>query len=461
MAERLLLTFGKFSGMDQSASQLDTPLHATHDAQNVEVRGGVLYTCNNDALAYDVGKGPICTLIDRVEAGEENRPLSRLYAATDDGIYRRKDDGTWEDAQVFAGQQSGRYDVCNYSVGEVYYTVFANGVDQMGVWNGHGQAEQLGPDTRFLSVCLHYERMWGTGNRNNHQRVWYSNAYTANDWYGKGSGSVDVYSPNTARTIAVRSYYNELVVFKDREIFRIYGTYPGEFGIAKVMGDYGPVNPQSIVSCMDRVYYMSERDGICYYDGLRTRPLMDEKLREFFMNPQLNLENCCGIAKGGKLYFALDEDGDGINDCAIQYDTIRKSYLLYRGIQANCFLLREDEILYGSNDGRIYRLLSAEEGIRRRAYWRTPRQDLGAKYVKKCATVLYAHAQGEGELRIIADFGERVREKKMQLTEALTPIRVAIPALGRTVQFTFENVEGSHFILHSPQIALEVDEDWR
>ncbi|MBE5780245.1 MAG: hypothetical protein E7328_00260 [Clostridiales bacterium] len=459
MADAYILDYSRFTGIDQSMTELDTPLHATHDAQNIAVRGGVLMTAPNDEVIYDLGVGSIESLIERVCLDEDGRPMTELYAATKNAIHWLSPEGIWEEVPIIEGQTSGKFDYVNYSVGDTYYTILANGEQQMGVWKGLAMAETFGEETVFGSLCLHYERIWGTGNPNYHQRVWYSDAYEAEDWFGAGSGSVDVYSPTTSKTVAIRSLYNEIVIFKDREIFRVYGTYPSEFGVSKVAGDFGPVNCFSIVSAMDQVYYMSPGDGICYYDGMRTRPLGDEKLRSFFENPSLNLENCCGVSTGRKIYFALCEDGDGINDAILEYDVVLKSYMVYRGINANCFLKRGGEILYGSSDGKIYRMGTDRTGAKKYAYWRTPTHDLGAKYTHKTSTVLYAHVKGEGELSISADFGTRIREKRIVLTEELTPVRIPIHALGRTVSYRFCNVDGSTFEIHGPQVAIEIDED--
>lgn len=460
MADAYILDYSRFSGVDQSLSQLDTPLHATHDAQNITVAGGILMTAPNDEVVYDPQKGPVMSIIQRVCLDADEKPITELYIATDTKTYWLDEStGSWEETQIIYDQTQGRFDYVNYSVGDTYYTILANGCEEVGVWDGGGYCESFGPETVFSSVCLHYERIWGTGNPAYHQRVWYSDAYEANDWFGAGSGSVDVYSPTTAKTVAIRSLFNEIVIFKDREIFRVYGTYPSEFGVSKVAGDYGPVNCFSIVSAMDRVYYMSRTDGICYYDGMRTRPLGDEKLRIFFENPNLCLDHCCAAALGRKIYFAVCEDGDGVNDALLEYDVGKQTYLIHRGVNANCFLVADGTILYGSQDGKIYRMGAKKTGPRKAAHWKTPVHDLGAKYTHKTSTVLYAHVRGQGELSVTADFGGRAREKRIALSDQLTPVRIPIRALGRTVSYTFSNVEGSSFELHAPQVAIEIDED--
>ena len=137
----------------------------------------------------------------------------------------------------------------------------------------------------------------------------------------------------------------------------------------------------------------------------------------------------------------------------------KQTYLIHRGVNANCFLVADGTILYGSQDGKIYRMGAQKTGPRKAAHWKTPVHDLGAKYTHKTSTVLYAHVRGQGELSVTADFGGRAREKRIALSDQLTPVRIPIRALGRTVSYTFSNVEGSSFELHAPQVAIEIDED--
>ncbi len=85
-------------------------------------------------------------------------------------------------------------------------------------------------------------------------------------------------------------------------------------------------------------------------------PWGDEKLRIFFENPNLCLDHCCAAALGRKIYFAVCEDGDGVNDALLEYDVGKQTYLIHRGVNANCFLVADGTILYGSQDGKIYRM---------------------------------------------------------------------------------------------------------
>ena len=114
MADAYILDYSRFSGVDQSLSQLDTPLHATHDAQNITVAGGILMTAPNDEVVYDPQKGPVMSIIQRVCLDADEKPITELYIATDTKTYWLDEStGSWEETQIIYDQTQGRFDYVN------------------------------------------------------------------------------------------------------------------------------------------------------------------------------------------------------------------------------------------------------------------------------------------------------------------------------------------------------------
>lgn len=457
MGERYL-KLKEFSGIDQSVNSLDLPIHAAPEALNMEANAGLLSTAKGYAaqFAERLPKRVMSLAVFRTRASfnKEN-----LLASTADGLYRLNTSNSWV---KIPGAPGGVFDYVNYAFNGDDVLYMANGIDQLAMWNGTAYSPAT-PKQGFCpnTICLSNERLWAGAPIAELETVYYSNEFSPNQWDGQGGGYIGIPSWEASKIVAVRNYFNEVVVFKDRDIFRIFGTYPGEFSVSKVHGEDGPCSAQSIVAYKDRVYFFN-RNGICFYDGMRARPLGDERIKRVLANLNENfLSLCCAARIGSKLYFSVTSKDSVVNDTVIEYDADTKAYMVRSGISATCFVRLGDKLLFGAPDGGVYVYGEGRgyPGGDMEAYWVTPKMDLGSKYTRKYSTTMYTHAKGEGQLRIQADFGDRNKGKLIELSGTMRPIRFKLRDKGRTLQFKFSNVDGSVFDMHAPQVLVESDED--
>ena len=192
------------------------------------------------------------------------------------------------------------------------------------------------------------------------------------------------------------------------------------------------------------------------------RPTGDGKLRGFLKTLNANsFVNSCAATWEQKVYFAMGEGGSMRNNVIVEYDTVNGAYMLHRGIEANCFLNWQGKLLFGGTDGHIYQMFQGHNaaGGLLCSHWATPQMDLGIKGSQKAATLFYTDACGQGKLRVEAEASGRTKAREFLLDNEMKPIKIRIPMRGRTMKFTFKNVEGSHFTLHRPQIKVEMEED--
>lgn len=447
-----------FSGIDQSQNSLDLPAHAAPEAQNMEANAGLLSTARGYKQEYPE-KLPRRVMSLMVYRKREGYAEEQILASTSDGLYVLQPNNSWKQVGGAAG---GMYDYVNYAFNGEDALYMANGVDQLSIWTGSGlmhMADKAGFAPR--TICLSNERLWAGGRSEEPETVYYSNEFDPGQWDGQGGGFIGIPSWEGSKIMAVRNYYNEVVVFKDKDIFRIYGTYPGEFGVTKVHGEDGPCAGRSVLMYKDRVYFFNG-NGVCYYDGMRARPLADEKIKRVLANLNESLLGlCCAARMGSKLIFSVVGKGSVVNDTIIEYDVDTKDYMVRKGICATCFLKLGNRLLFGSVDGGVYAYGEGrgypDEDME--SYWVTPRLDLGTKYTRKYSTTMYTHAKGEGRLMIQADFGGRTKGRAIELTNTMQPIKFKLRNKGRTLQFKFSNLDGSVFDMHAPQISVETDED--
>lgn len=484
MAEESVLTFGAFTGVDQSLSEMDVPLNASPDAQNMQVLSGELATAKGyvKTSVHGVPDGNVLSLHRFVRHDANGNPVKDLLACTDHGLYKRASDGTWT---LLLASFKGPADSIGYSVGSDAVLLLGSSSGKPICWDGSNPPSELTglPDKTeptpaaqaadaatdeeepkmrpMASLCLYYERVWGAGNNDHPERVWFSKSFDPKDWSSDGSGYIDVNGWSGSRILAVRNYFSDVVVFKTNEVFRIYGTFPDEFAVSRVEGQSGPLTGACITPCGDRVYFLS-REGVCCYDGMRATPLGDEKLKTLLAALDVSRQtHCCAATVGNKVYFAVAEGESEHNNLLIEYDTRAKSYMLHRGVPADCLLNDDGMLLFAGRDGFVYQFGKGSDaaGVPMEAYWTTPRLDLGAQYLEKTVTTFYARVNGKGKLRITAYFDRAQRQKDIPLYGHMQDVRLRLPVKGRTVQFRFANVDGSVFSMHTPQIMLESDED--
>ncbi|MDL2220080.1 hypothetical protein LJC55_00205 [Eubacteriales bacterium OttesenSCG-928-N14] len=464
MQEERWIHYNAFSGIDQSLSEHDIPLHASPDAQNMVAEGGVLKTCNGfSETGMPMLAMPVSALMKYYRNDGPDAAKEVLICVGSNGEISYLDENMQWYGICQTALPEGGFDYLNYAVGETNIIIITRDNGSPIVWSGQDDSyttiEHEG--TPFHTITLCNERVWAAGGWPNQERVWYSKAFEPTAFGGEGSGFIDMPGWRGGSITALKTFFNEVVVFKDREIFRIYGTYPGEFAVQKVEGEVGPLTHNVVVQNGDYIYFLNE-NGICYYDGVRARPIGDDKLKRLFENVRKDkLKKACGISFGNKVIFSLIEGNMNINNVIVEYDVQRHTYMVKRGFYASCFCVWRDRLLMGSPDGtiRYYDSGDALGHNRIDAYWTTPVTDLGAKYTTKLSSALYLLARGNGKLRVEADFGKKVKMREVELSDELKPVRMRMTNRGRTIQLKFKNVNGSRFELHQPELKIEIDED--
>lgn len=469
MADEAQIIIEKFTGIDQSTDEAGLAKGASPDTQNMACDGGILSTAKGFAK-YPLPQAPgaIRTLMKYYRRNANGSKDSFLLCATDIAVYVYNSTCGWN--ALCQNRQSGYYDFINYQWTGEDIIIFANGVDSVLMWTGYESAHVLaGGPMEFASLCLHYERVWGAGVKGWPDRVYYSKAFDPSDWSThEEAGYIEIPTWNGGSVLALKTLYNDVAVFKDYDVYRIYGTYPGNYEVTRVHGITGPIARRSIVQAGDIVYFLGA-GGLCGYDGTRAVPLGDRKLVRFFddMNREYAKHACAAVC-GDKVYLALPEGNAATcNNAVVEYDTRNGTYMIRRGFRVDTFLEYEGKVLFANDTGYIYEygVGNTYDGVAIESWWKTPVFDMMAKNVTKASAMIYAAARGAGmaggtgTIRIKADFDGKVKEKQFTLPQGMGNMRFPIRNRGRRMQFTFSNVEGSSFSIGTPEIHLELDED--
>lgn len=463
----VLLKMGSFLGVDQSTNEGDISVSSSPDAMNIDTEEGMLKTSPGYSKYISVRPPAVPnSLIKYYKRSSTGSIKKHLLIGSDLGIfYFDTDSSEW--IQIHPAFESGIYDFINYQKDDEDIVIMADGVELPQKWNGEGNTETLlGCDHKFSSLCLHYERVWASGETQNPDRVYYSADFNPEGWSGVQAGYIDIPTWDGASVKAVRTIYNDVIVFKDNEVYRIYGTYPGEYEVAQVYGTNGPIAARSIVSTGDMVYFLG-KDGLCSYDGMRVKQITDNKLSKFFA--RMNKEYAglaVSIIYKNKLYVALPIGEVEYNSHVIEVDLKRQTYMI-RDIRVSAFLKYDDKLLFCNHNRFIYVYDEGDtyDGNVISSYWKTPKIDLGVKNAVKTSTTLYVRGKGESvndgacKLKVTVLYDGKSKEKYFTLPETEKTLRLRFNARGRYLQWIFENTDGCRFELHSPSVVIEADED--
>ena len=255
MQQELWIDLAYFSGVDQSNQEMANPPHSSPDAQNMAARGAILATAPGySRFTLTPLQGEITSLIPRYSMDPEQGPSILALAGTT--LYRLDAYQQWSAVQAGA---IGSYDYLNYSHGGQDLVIMGSGIHRPWVWQGSSVYFLGDCDWDLGTFCLHYERVWGAQNGQHPERVWFSEAYDPMQWTTQAAGFIDLPGWTGSRILALKSFFNEVVVFKEHEVFRIFGTTPNDFAVAKVVGDCGPANGRAITACNERLYFFTSR----------------------------------------------------------------------------------------------------------------------------------------------------------------------------------------------------------
>lgn len=492
-----LLTIPEFSGIDQSRGIHSPDVGSSPAATNFISRYGRLYTAPGVAQygasapesAHESVGGRLFQAFTRDESGNDT---SKLVMALHGRFYVADLDGEgW--TPIAAGFESNDWNAVNYRDEENEWLILANGSDAPQYWDGisaasmplnakQGAAEGVEGETlTFSKITLLYERLWGAVAQEYPDRIYWSNSFDAEDWEfnfedseNLGGGFLDVATFDGTRIRAIIAAFDDVLIFKDKSMHRLNGTYPGEFSLTQVYGSEGTLAPRSIVYNGEMLYFLSI-DGLCAYNGMSVSTLAaagDRKLKDIWARINgTTIETACAVLKDNIIYLAVPLDGSIINTHVIEYDIKNGIYSLIElpGVD-DWLILREGqkETLLFLNGDTIYQYASGNTfyGDPIDASWISPeitcgslasRKQTGRIYMLVDAVALDVAVDPAMKLTLIS--GDKTRVKIIPLKVGRNEIRKRVKIRGRTFRFKIENQNGDPLSINSG-IEIHIEEDF-
>jgi hypothetical protein len=443
-----------FKGLNQAYPEIDMSYAA--DAQNMDISDGVLRVCNG------VAKYTFASVLEEVKSlgklhkRSESEYENILLVATADDVFCWIGVGYYG---VKSDLTSSNFAYLNYQLDGEDICIMTNGEDTPFYVDGLYAVDM--PDVpKFTDIALHYERMWGAGVSGYPDRVYYSASFDPTDFSTIGeTGFIDLPSFDGGSIIAIETLFDDVVVFKSENLYRIIGTYPGTYEVAKIHGVVGPIAGKTVVNTGDMVMFLAS-EGICVYNGIKAVPFKPKVLQGIYSEINKNFaEKACSIKWGDKILFALPLGASQVNNAIIEYDISKDAFMIRKGFQVESFVEFEDDILFTNGSQYIMQYDIGEDFDTSsiEAFWETPYTDCGDRSAIKYLEYLYAFGKGDSvKISVISE--KETKEKTILLnSESVDHIKAKLQGKGVRFKLRFENLDGGYFEIISPEILFEKD----
>lgn len=448
----------RFKGLNESVDESLLEPGETQNMQNFVTYDGVLeVTKGFQKFKPKPVPGGIASLMVYHSHNVFGGTDQILLAASNSNIYRWDDDSSnW--VSIKSGLTTGRFDFINFHKGVDDIVIMTNGRDPVLKFDGKNVSNLGGNPPKGTSIGLHYTRVWISGVTNNPDSVHYSAPADPEDWsqeLGKG-GFILLHTWDGGKCEALTIIYDDVIVFKTYDIWKILGTYQDEYEVTKVYSAVGSIARDTIVDAGNASYFL-DQSGIYLYDGTQTKHIsapIDKTIRSI---NKKHINKSVAVFYDNLYILAVPVGESTENDTIIELNTLTGQYIIKRGFKVTDFLVFGDKLLFSGDSGYVYEYGVGDtfDGKPIVAYWETPSSALGSLSSTKRSTYLYSDVTGGAmKATVIGD------SKSASATFDNNPRnRARLKAKGRKLKLRFENVNGSRFVLKSSELHYDADED--
>ena len=264
------------------------------------------------------------------------------------------------------------------------------------------RVERIQTPARFAVLGRHAERIFAAGVEGEPDSLYYSRPYDPFDWSPDeqnpemGGGVIRQPSWDGDRFVALQPLGAYLLALKTRSIYQLRGADPSSFVITPAYGADAPDAPDTVAVDGAAMFYLSGGE-IALYDGVCARLLAKDALCDALEGA--SFQNACAVQHGHVYYLALALAGSGHNDAVIEYDILRETFMLRRGICVRAFLQGADGVYFTSSldPCRVYRygVTYGHDGLPVSFAWTTGWLGGDAQRKRKDGFLVRFFAQGE------------------------------------------------------------------
>ena len=461
-----------FLGINQSKAEHLLQPGETTNCMNVNIDDGNLKTCNNynKYITTPLNSGGI-TLMTYYKNLSDGSIKSYILAATRTNVF------WWDSANtqwkvIKTGLLDGRIDYINYQKDIDDIIIMSNGMDTMFKWDGvlESAINLAGSPPLAKSITLHYERVWATNDSSHPNSVYYSDELNPENWTQSlnDGGIIEIPTWDGGKCIGITNIFDDVVVFKTYNLWKISGTYPGEYSKQQVFSTTGAIAERSIVNAVNETFFLA-KDGIYVFNGTSAVKISDPIKNIIATMSKLYAENACAVFFNNKYIIAIPTGLSAPNNLVIEYDTINKNFIVKDIDNITSFsVLNNETLLFLKDEGidsYVYNYYT-NASFGREFYWETPYSDMQSINSKKTINYVYGYARGIGQLQITAyDENNNSNSTTIDLNSNTEPkhFKKRLRIKGRKIKFIFSMIPNEESIqeltLSNPTFLYDIDTD--
>lgn len=461
-----------FTGINQAVDERYLKPGESRSAANFRTDKGILSTAKGYAkhISAELPAAPVAPML-YYHYDSDGTITEHLLVSTANDLYRWTGEA-WSSIKGDETITSGDFSYVNFREEGTSKIILSNGTDPVYQWTGTGSISKLYYESEGMEAprgkCLasHVERLWVGGVNGYPNTVFWSDNGRPSVWTSDPdmAGEAVLQTWDGGRVIGLATLLGDIVVFEPDSIFRVVGTYPGEFRPVQIMAVEGTIAPRSICQYANRAYFISD-EGLMVYDTVKAYPLIPYALRDFWSGVNLSyLDVACGIAHNGVVYMAVPYGTtQKTNNRVIEYNIVEKTVCI-RNIVVTRFLEYDEDLLFAGPDKYVYKYDSGttHDGAAIAMTWDTPVTDFGTPGRKFTYDVVVNGwtdtENGQIKIEVMKD-GSAATSKTITLPAEQGIVRAPVRANGRVLGFRISNVSGSAVNIVSLDAEFDVMED--
>nr|WP_122012371.1 hypothetical protein [Maliibacterium massiliense] len=378
-----------------------------------------------------------------------------LLYATDRGVFMRREDGTSQ--TILSAAESGIYDYIGYQVGDTDILIMTNGQGPMRKWDGT-TLSPISAAPKAVAIQLHRERVWVIP-ADNPIAVQCSDDLNPENWDLTLEAGALILLPtwDGTRNTGLKVAFDDILVTKERSIWKIWGTDPSNYQVSPVFNGRGALANRSLVMC-DNVMPFLSGDAVMVYDGVHAQSLHSHRIEGYLKRiNSAYVKDAAATYYNQTYYLAVPLDASSVNNVVLMYHFPTQAWSAREGVVVNDFL-EMDGALYTCDDaGNIYAFDTGDtlDGFPIPAMWQSG--VLGAQEpelvmdLRKIRATLSGTEGGKLAVYYKLD-GAREHCTYLPLHAQLCTVEVPIWGRGRLLELRIENVAGADFNLVMLQV---------
>lgn len=286
-----------------------------------------------------------------------------------------------------------------------------NGADTNMVYDGETIEDMPGDPPIASLIAVRGYFLFLAGDPENPSKLYHSGLDDPESW--PGTHYIMISDGDGDRITGLAEFGNELVIWKQRKMFKLLGDTKATFLLRPIPTEYGCVAPDTIVPVRNTLFWLDRRT-ICGYDGAQVVDLAEQLQPLVAELNAAELERACAIHYDSHYLLAVPESAGAGNDLILAFDYQHRAWHPWRGLRAETarFWTHTENglelLMAGHPDtGMIYRhgVGEDDDGELIECWWTPGYWDMGTDAEK----VFYSHhvlakvQQGEAFIRVEVD----------------------------------------------------------